>query len=121
MHSREIALALVLSGFRQTVGGPAGIFLLGSDPLDAGVRGAVMPHFFFHIRGPDQSLSRDELGSEFPDVETAYLEMFHAAQDLGGEFAVCGQNPRDYAIEVMNASDELVFELPFSELLGRRR
>ena len=79
-----------------------------------------MPQFFFHIRGPCQSLSRDELGLAFPDMETAYLEVFHAAQDLGGEFAARGQNPRDYAIEVVNASDELVFDLPFSEVLGRQ-
>jgi hypothetical protein len=79
---------------------------------------AVMPHFFFHVRGPDQSLSRDALGLAFPDVEAAYLEVFHAAQDIRDVFAVCGQNPRDYAIEVMNVSDELVFDLPFSEVLS---
>ena len=58
-----------------------------------------MPHFFFHIRGPCQVLSRDELGLAFPEVETAYLEAFHAAQDLGGEFAAQCQNPREYAMK----------------------
>jgi hypothetical protein len=92
----------------------------GSDRSDAESGGVIMPRFFFHVRGPDQSLSRDELGLDFPDVETAYLEAFHAAQDLGGEFAARGQSPRDYAIEVVNASDELVFDLPFLEVLDRQ-
>src|SRR3712207_3297985 len=31
-----------------------------------------------------------------------------------------GQNPRDYAFEVMNGAGEVVFELPFSEALDRQ-
>jgi hypothetical protein len=91
-----------------------------SDRSDTEPGGVVMPRFFFNVRGPCRSLSRDELGLDFPDVETAYLEAFHAAQDLGGEFAARGQNPRDYAIEIVNVSNELVFDLPFLEVLDRR-
>ena len=42
-----------------------------------------MPHFFFHVRGACQELSRDELGLDFPDVETAYRETFSAARISG--------------------------------------
>ena len=79
-----------------------------------------MPHFFFHVRGACQELSRDELGLDFPDVETAYRETFCAARDISAVLAACGQHPRDYAIEVVNAADELIFRLTFSEALDQR-
>jgi Tfp pilus assembly ATPase PilU len=76
-----------------------------------------MPRFFFHIRGADRRLSRDELGLDFPDVETACLEAVRAARDMGGAFALRGQDPHDYAIEVADGSHEFVFNLPFSKVL----
>ncbi|PVE20993.1 hypothetical protein DC522_29160 [Microvirga sp. KLBC 81] len=79
-----------------------------------------MPLFFFHIRGVHQELSRDELGLEFPDLKTVYLETFCAARDIAIELTACGRNPRGCTIEVMNAADELVFELPFSEALDHQ-
>ena len=78
----------------------------------------VLPLFFFHIRGDRQELSRDELGLEFPDVETAYRETFFAARDIRSVFAARGRHPRDYVIEVVNAEDKLVFRLPFSDILN---
>jgi hypothetical protein len=80
-----------------------------------------MPRFFFHIRSADQSLSLDALGLDFPDVETAYDEVLRAAQDLDGVFIARGQDPRDYAIQVENASGELVVYLSFSEVFDRHR
>jgi hypothetical protein len=76
-----------------------------------------MPRFFFHIRGADQRLSRDELGLDFPDTETACFEAVRAAIDIGGVFALHGQDPQDYAIAVADDSHELVFHVPFSEVL----
>jgi hypothetical protein len=75
-----------------------------------------MPRFFFHVRFDHHNRSRDELGLDFPDVETACAEAVRAAKDLRDEFVAQGQNPRDYAVEVENVSGELVFRLPFSEL-----
>jgi hypothetical protein len=60
-----------------------------------------MPHFFFHVRTIGRNLSRDELGLDFPDAETAYREAFRAASAIEGEFAARGQSPWDYAIEVV--------------------
>jgi len=76
-----------------------------------------MPRFFFHVRGARQELSRDELGLDFPDVETAYHEMFCAARDISAVLAGCGWHPCDYTIEVVDAADELIFRLPFSEAI----
>jgi hypothetical protein len=75
-----------------------------------------MPRYFFHVRFDHHSRSCDELGLDFPDVETARAEAFRAAKDLRDEFIAQGQKPQDYAIEVENVSGELVFRLPFSEL-----
>jgi hypothetical protein len=76
-----------------------------------------MPRFFFHVRFDHQNRSRDELGLDFPNAETARAKAVWAAKDLREEFAARGQDPRDYVIEVENASGELVFRLPFSQLL----
>jgi uncharacterized protein DUF6894 len=77
-------------------------------------REEFVPRFFFHVRGIHQELSRDELGLDVPDVETAYLMTYSAARDLRRVFVSRSQNLRDYTIEVTTAADELVFELPFS-------
>ncbi len=76
-----------------------------------------MPRFFFHVRGARQELSRDELGLEYPDMETACRETFCAAQDIRAVFAACGRNTCGYTIEVVNGADELVYMLPLSEAL----
>ncbi|MBM6582204.1 hypothetical protein ILT44_18535 [Microvirga sp. BT689] len=79
-----------------------------------------MPRFFFHVRSACKDLSRDELGLDYPDVETAYLEVFRGAQGMMCEFAARSLNPQDYAVEIENDSGEVVFELPFSEVSGRQ-
>ena len=84
-----------------------------------------MPRFFFHIRSNNQSVSQDELGLDFPDVETACSEALRAAHGLEDVFAAWGQDPRDHAIEVEDTSGEVVFRLPFSDIfdssLSQRR
>jgi hypothetical protein len=79
-----------------------------------------MPRFLFHVRFDHYNRSRDELGLDFPDVETAYRETFCAARDIMAVFAACGQHPRDYTIEVVDAADELIFKLPLSGSLDHQ-
>jgi len=79
-----------------------------------------MPRFFVHVRSAWNELSRDELGLDFPDVETAYSEVLRAALEVRRELAVHGRDPLGYAIEVVNASDEVIFVLPFSEVHGHQ-
>ena len=40
--------------------------------------------YYFHLR-IGQELSPDDLGMELPDLDSAYLEAFQAAQDMWGE------------------------------------
>src|SRR5687768_11214208 len=74
----------------------------------------ALPRFFFHVRKFRQELSRDEFGFDLPDVETACLMTISAARDLQVVFPAGGRDPQEYAIEVRNAADEMVFQLPFS-------
>ena len=79
-----------------------------------------MPRFFFHIRAFRQGLSRDELGLDFPDAETAYREAFKAGLDLRPEFVARGQSPQTYSIVIATAAHEPVSELSFTEMFGLR-
>ena len=83
-----------------------------------------MPLFFFHLRDSAGCVSEDPEGLEFPDAEAAYLDAYQAARDMAQECLKKGRSPRGYVFEVVTASGEPVFELPFSESLddqaGRR-
>jgi hypothetical protein len=76
----------------------------------------AMPRFFFHIRSNGNGRSRDDLGIDFPSVETACSEALRVAQDFKGVFAARGQDPRDHAIEIENEAGEIVLHLTFSEI-----
>jgi hypothetical protein len=50
-------------------------------------------------------------------VHPCGLALAWSAKGLRDRFAAQGQNLRDYAIEIEDISGELVFRLPFSEML----
>ncbi|MPR11064.1 DUF6894 family protein [Microvirga tunisiensis] len=75
-----------------------------------------MPRFFFHICSNGNGRSCDDLGLDFPSVETACSEALRAAQGLKGAFAARGEDPRDHAIEIENEAGEVVLHLSFSEI-----
>ena len=76
-----------------------------------------MPQFLFHIRRNGRGVSYDESGLDYPDVGSAWSAVVRAAQDLKQVFATRGQDPRDYTIEIADATGEVVFRLAFSENL----
>lgn len=75
-----------------------------------------MPRFHLHIRCKDGGMSYDELGLDYPDVETALSASARVAQDLK-VFAAQDQDLRGYAIEIENDAGEMIFRLPFPEIL----
>lgn len=75
-----------------------------------------MPQFYFHLRD-ELGLHSDDLGTEFPDVETAYLEAFAGARDLWAEMLQERRDPRRSRFEVANAAGQPLFELLFTEVL----
>ena len=79
-----------------------------------------MPRFFFDFR---QGAERcpDAEGAEFANVEQAYLEAFKAAQEMWSEFLRQRQDPRRCVFEVRNDQRELLFVLPFHEVMDSCR
>jgi len=75
-----------------------------------------MPLYFFHLVSP-QEHSTDECGCELPNVETAYLEAYHAALELSFEMLRKRQDPSSLRFEVTNGGGDVLVELPFSEAL----
>lgn len=75
-----------------------------------------MPRFFFDFR-QGAEICPDAEGTEFAHVEQAYLESFRAAQDMWGELLRQRRDPRRCLFEVRNGKRELLFVLPFMEVI----
>ena len=77
-------------------------------------------HYYFHLR-IGETLSPDELGLELPDLETAYLEAFQAAQEMWAELLAERSDPLVRAFEIADADGRTLLTVPFSEVLERAR
>jgi len=66
-------------------------------------------------------LSVDELGVELPDLDTAYLEAFQAAQEMWGELLAEKSDPLLRCFEITDVNGRLLLTLPFGEVLQRAR
>jgi hypothetical protein len=78
--------------------------------------GAIMPLYFFHLVSPTEHCP-DDLGSDLPNTEQAYLEVYQAALDISFEMLRLRQDPSHLRFEVTNNAGEILFDLPFSEAL----
>ena len=76
--------------------------------------------YYFDLRvGP--TLSPDEIGLDLPDVETAYLEAFKAAQEMWSELLAEGSDPLIRSFEIADERGQILLTLPFREVLERAR
>jgi len=75
-----------------------------------------MPHYYFHLASPD-GFSPDEIGSEFADIEAAYLGACQAALEMSIEKLRERGDPSQDRFEISNEDGALLFDLPFSEIL----
>lgn len=75
-----------------------------------------MPRYFFDFRQAGH-LALDSEGLEFANVEQAYLEAFRTAQDMWSELLKQRRDPRHCFFEVRNTSDDILFTLPFQEVV----
>jgi hypothetical protein len=76
--------------------------------------------YYFHLR-IGQKLSLDDIGLELPDLETAYLEAFEAAQTMWGELLSERSDPLIRSFEIEDEYGQPLLTLPFSEVLDRAR
>ena len=75
-----------------------------------------MPRFFFHFRQGGE-LIRDPEGTEFANVEEAFLDVARASQDMWSELLRERRDPRRCAFDVHDADGHLLFLFPFLEAL----
>lgn len=79
-----------------------------------------MPLYFFHLSGPE-GCSRDDVGIEYPNVEAAYLGAHQAALDISLDLLRVRTDPNCHSFEIMDQDGEVLFELPFSEVMQPSR
>ncbi len=79
-----------------------------------------MPLFFFDFRQGDEHVPDTE-GIAFASTEDAYLEAVEAAQEMWGDLLRNRRDPRRCLFEVRDANRELLFILPFQELIDSCR
>jgi hypothetical protein len=75
-----------------------------------------MPRFFFDFRQAGR-VQHDDTGTEFPSAEAAYLGAIDAARELWGQLLGRRQDPRLCAFMIRGQSGDVLFEVPFVELL----
>jgi Domain of unknown function (DUF6894) len=76
--------------------------------------------YYFHLR-IDRTFSPDEIGLDLPDLETAYLEAFKAAQEMWPELLAERSDPLTRCFESADDRGQLLLTLPFAEVLEQAR
>jgi hypothetical protein len=74
-----------------------------------------MARYFFHLLSSDGP-SKDEIGTDLPNAEAAYLEACDTALEMSYEMLRKRQDPSRHAFEVVDAEGQVVFEIPFAEV-----
>jgi hypothetical protein len=76
--------------------------------------------YYFHLR-IGHTVSPDEIGLDLPDLETAYLEAFKAAQEMCSELLAEGSDPLTRCFEITDERGRSLLTLPFAEVLEQAR
>jgi hypothetical protein len=78
-----------------------------------------MSQFFFHLVSP-AGYDVDDVGSEFPTLELAYLDAHAAASEMCVEIIRDHGDPMRYQFEIVDQKGRFLIELPFSEVIRPR-
>jgi hypothetical protein len=77
--------------------------------------------YYFHLKVGRERYP-DDLGIEFSNLETAYLDAFQAARDMWMELLNNREDPTTRSFEISVANDgRLLLTLPFKEVLEAAR
>jgi hypothetical protein len=74
-----------------------------------------MARFFFHLVAQGET-SKDDIGTEFPSAEAAYLQACETALELSYEMLRERRDPSRHTFEVTDGEGRVVFDIPFSEV-----
>jgi hypothetical protein len=75
-----------------------------------------MPLFFFNYAS-DGKTAPDEVGTEFPSLEAAYLDACESALEMAFEKLRARQDPTTDSFEIVDDRQNLLMQVPFSEVL----
>ena len=78
-----------------------------------------MARYFFHLVAPNES-NKDELGTELPNAEAAYMAACDTALELSFEMLRERRDPSRHAFEVTDSEGRVIFEIPFAEVTRPR-
>ena len=79
-----------------------------------------MPRFFFHLRSP-AGTERDDVGLEFADLETAYLDACATIPAMSADLVRENADPSRHVFEITDEADRVLMTVPFLEILDRGR
>jgi hypothetical protein len=77
-----------------------------------------MPRFHLHLWTGTEHVT-DQEGDELESVEAAYLEAFEAAKEMAADLIRSHSDVARYRFDVVDGAGRSVFELPFTEVLGK--
>lgn len=78
--------------------------------------GHDMPRFYFDL-STSEHFERDAVGAMFATLEAAYLDACRAVIDISFELLRERKDPSRYQFEIRDAGGQVVWELPFAEVL----
>jgi hypothetical protein len=79
-----------------------------------------MPVFFFNHSSAG-NVCVDDIGTEFPSLEAAYLDTCGAVLDIAFEKLCTQQDPQDDSFDITDVEGHTLMHVPFSEVLRPRR
>ena len=77
-----------------------------------------MPRFFFHIQGPDGTITDDE-GQQFPNLDAVRTDAIAAIQDIVAESVRMGKGTRaDDSLLVADEAGNVLLTVSFREAVS---
>ncbi|WP_066918735.1 hypothetical protein [Methylobacterium sp. CCH5-D2] len=77
-----------------------------------------MPLFYFDVR-TQHGLDADDTGLELGSAEAAFLAGFAAIPGMALDLMRHGKAPGGYAFQIRDRSGNLLWDIPFGEVLGQ--
>jgi hypothetical protein len=75
-----------------------------------------MPRFFFNFASPG-NYELDDIGGDFEDVESAYLDAHQAALEIAFEMLREHCDPTPYKFDIVDNLGRFLLDIPFSEVM----
>ena len=75
-----------------------------------------MARYFFDLVSPD-GVSADDIGTDLPNAESAYLQAYEAALEMSFEMLRERVDPSRHKFEIIDKDGRRIFDIPFAEVM----